>query len=72
MTFNDGEKALLRELAMNATWASIVRKLREFHRDPPKYVPGGETSSKQQEDDWKFYSGVDRGRSDLLKLLGHE
>ena len=69
--FNDGEKALLRDLSMNPTWGGVLRKLAEFHRPVPKYTPDQGTS-KEQELDWIYWSGVDRARSDLLKLLGHE
>lgn len=69
--FNEGEKALLRELRMNATWGTILDKLRKFHREQPRYQPGG-GDSKEQELDWIYWSGVDRCRNDLLKLLADE
>jgi hypothetical protein len=69
--FSEVEKALLRELAMNPTWGSVLTKLREFHRLPPRYKPG-ERESRAQELDWIYWSGVDQARTDLLKLLGDE
>jgi hypothetical protein len=69
--FTEAEKAYLREMAMSATWASIVEKLRASRRPIPRYTPGKGTA-EQQSDDWAYYSGVDRGAEDLLKLLAHE
>ena len=69
--FSPSEKALLRDLAMNAAWRGILDKLREFHRAQPRYVPGQGTA-KEQELDWIYWSGVDRCRDDLLKLLADE
>lgn len=71
MMFNPGEKALLRELAMNSTWRGILEKLRGFHREQPRYQPG-QGDAKEQELDWIYWSGVDRCRDDLLKLLADE
>lgn len=69
--FTPNEKALLRELQMNSAWASILAKLRAFHRAPRGYKPG-QSDAAEQERDWIYYSGVDRCRDDLLKLLGDE
>ena len=65
------EKAYLRELKMNGTWGSIMHKLASFHRKTPRYRPG-QGDSKEQELDWIYWSGVDQGTENLLKLLGNE
>jgi hypothetical protein len=69
--FTDGEKALLRELAMNSTWGSIMRKLDDFHRAAPGYKPDKGTAD-QQKDDWVYRSGVEQGAGAVLKLLRNE
>lgn len=69
--FTEAEKALLRDLKMSATWASILEKLRGTRKPVPRYKPG-EDAPNSQDRDWIYYSGVDRGVDDLLKLLANE
>ena len=69
--WTEAEKALLRELKMSAVWAGIVDKLRATRHPVPRYKPG-EDAPNSQDRDWIYYSGVDRGVDDLLKLLTNE
>ena len=69
--FDPMERAFLRDAAMSPVWRGILAKLGAYHRPPPKYEPGKGTS-REQELDWIYWSGVDRCRTDLLKLLGNE
>lgn len=71
MMWTEAEKALLRDLKMTAAWASILEKLRASRRPLPRYKPG-ENAPNFQDRDWIYYSGVDRGAEDLLKLLANE
>ena len=69
--FDESEKAFLRDLKASSTWHSILKKLADSRRAVPAYKPGKDAPAGQERD-WVYYSGVDRGANDLLKLLANE
>ncbi len=66
---NDGEKALLRDLSRNPTFASICQKV-GAHKTVPAYKKG--TDMEQQSGRWIYDSGWVDGVAFTLNVLGYK
>ena len=63
--------ALLKDLSMNPTWASLLQDIdAQFKRDF-RYKPSDDPEDSKNAE-WAYSSGMDRRLEDVLRLLGYE
>lgn len=67
----EAERQLLKNLSAEPLWQSILHKLEALGRAVPAFDPK-KTAPDQQNAEWHFWSGVERGRKDVIKGLSND